>query len=77
MLSFLVLLAEQHGDHEGDRIIINLPMTNQEFANFVGTSRETINRLLNQLSKEDFITVDRSRIVINNLQALMDLRESK
>jgi hypothetical protein len=41
VLSFLQLLAEQHGQTKENRITINLPMTHQEFADSVGTTRET------------------------------------
>ncbi|CAG7641690.1 Anaerobic regulatory protein [Paenibacillus solanacearum] len=74
VLSFLLLLAEQHGDSKTNKITINLPVTHQEFANSVGTTRETINRLLNQFSKEALLEVDRNRIVINDLEALKQQR---
>lgn len=75
VLSFLLMLAEQHGQQQGDKIVINLPMTHQEFANSIGTTRETANRLLNQLAKDEFLEVDRSRIIIHNLQALKEQRD--
>ena len=73
---FLLMLAEQHGQPQADKIIINLPMTHQEFANSIGTTRETANRLLNQLSKDELLEVDRSRIIIHNLQALKEQRDA-
>lgn len=76
-LSFLLKLADQHGEIVDNKIMINLPMTNQEIANTVGTTRETINRLLNQLGKEDILEVDRNRIVIINLDALKQQRGFK
>ncbi|MBO1005086.1 Crp/Fnr family transcriptional regulator [Pseudogracilibacillus auburnensis] len=69
-LSFLLMLAEQHGKTKGDKTIIDLPMTNLEFANSVGTTRETINRLFNQLIKDKILDMDRNRIVIMNWEAL-------
>ncbi|MFC4307308.1 Crp/Fnr family transcriptional regulator [Cohnella boryungensis] len=77
VLSFLLQLAEQHGKMTESIITINLPMTHQEFANSVGTTRETINRVLNQLSKENLLKVDRNRIVIIDLEALKRQRETK
>jgi len=76
VLSFLLMLAEQHGQADGSKIVINLPMTHQEFANSIGTTRETANRLLNQLSKEQLLDVDRSRIVIYDLPALKQQRDT-
>jgi CRP/FNR family cyclic AMP-dependent transcriptional regulator len=69
-LSFLLKLAEQHGEKEGNTVYIELPITHQEFANAVGTTRETINRLLNQLRKDDIIQTERNRITIYNIEAL-------
>lgn len=72
VLSFLLKLAEQHGKQDGNRITIDLPMTHQEFASTVGTTRETISRLLNQLAKEKILQADRSRITILDPQALRE-----
>jgi CRP/FNR family cyclic AMP-dependent transcriptional regulator len=69
-LSFLLKLAEHHGDKKGNAVFIDLPMTHQEFANAVGTTRETINRLLNQLRKENLIKTERTRITIYDIEAL-------
>lgn len=77
VLTFLLQLADQLGEWNGSTVTINLPMTHQEFANSIGTTRETINRLLNQFSKEDLLEVDRSRIVIIDLEALKQQRDSK
>lgn len=77
ILSFLLLLAEQHGQSKANIITINLPVTHKEFANCVGTTRESVNRLLNQLSKENLIEVGRNRIIVKDLEALKLLREPK
>ncbi|MCK6076478.1 Crp/Fnr family transcriptional regulator [Paenibacillus silvae] len=76
VLSFLLMLAEQHGQQQKDKVIINLPMTHQEFANSIGTTRETANRLLNQLAKDELLEVDRSRIIIHDLQSLKEQRDT-
>ncbi|MFC4597988.1 Crp/Fnr family transcriptional regulator [Cohnella hongkongensis] len=77
VLSFLLQLAEQHGDIQDNKITINLPMTHQEIANSIGTTRETINRLLNQFNKEELLQIERGRIVIIDLEALKLLKEHK
>lgn len=76
-LSFLLMMADQHGEVKDDKITINLPMTHQEFANSVGTTRETINRLLNQLEKEGILEVERNRIVIINLRTLKEFKDNR
>jgi len=75
VLSFLIRLAEQLGTVSGCKVTIDLPMTHQEIANSVGTTRETINRVLNQLTKENVLIMDRNHIVINNLEAIRELRD--
>lgn len=77
VLTFLLQLADQLGEWNGSKVTINLPMTHQEFANSIGTTRETINRLLNQFSKDELLEVDRSRIVIIDLEALKQQKEQK
>src|SRR5690606_6573007 len=77
ILSFLLLLANQHGETKAKEITINLPVTHQEIANCVGSTRETVNRFLNQLSKDELLEVDRSRIIVKDLEAFNLLREPK
>ncbi len=71
--SFLMRLAREHGTLVGDHIQINLPLTHQEFANMVGTTRETVNRVFSQLKKDQIISMDRKRITILDPQALEEL----
>ncbi len=74
VLSFLLKLAEQYGEHQNGRIQIDVPLTHQEFANAVGTTRETINRLLNHWRKEGIIEIDRNRLLILDIDALKNFR---
>jgi len=75
VVSFLLELAERLGEARDGRIAINLPMTNQEFAGAVGSTRETVNRMLNQLEKDQILKTDRNRIVILDPDALRRLRD--
>ena len=68
--TLLMQLAEKHGETRGSRIYIELPVTHQELANLIGTSRETVNRLLNLLKKQRVIETRRSEIVILDKDAL-------
>jgi CRP/FNR family cyclic AMP-dependent transcriptional regulator len=47
----LIRLARLHGRPEGDQVRINLPLTHQEIAQMIGTSRETVSRTITQLKK--------------------------
>lgn len=69
-LSFLIHLAENHGTDRNGAVHIHVPMTHQEFANTIGTTRETANRLINQLRKEGLIETNRHGFIIHDLAAL-------
>lgn len=69
-ISYLLKLAEQHGDKGEHTIRLHLPMTHQEFANAVGTTRESISRLFIQLRKDKIIRIERSRTILIDLEAL-------
>lgn len=69
-LFFLLNLAENYGVNKNGNIFIDVPMTNQEFANVIGTTRETVNRLMTQLRKEEIIETNRSGFIVKDLEAL-------
>jgi CRP/FNR family transcriptional regulator len=58
------------GASEDGSATIDMPLTNQDLANMVGTTRETINRIFNQLKKEGLIEASRKRIFIPDVEAL-------
>ncbi|MDQ0153864.1 Crp/Fnr family transcriptional regulator [Robertmurraya andreesenii] len=72
LLSTLIRMSNSYGVQKKDGILIDLPLTNQELANFCGTSRESTNRLLNELKREGIISTQRGRIIIHDLQYLKD-----
>jgi CRP/FNR family cyclic AMP-dependent transcriptional regulator len=73
VIAFLIKLADNYGQRKEGRIQIALPMTNQEFANTIGTTRETVNRLINQLRKEQILELHRSGYTIYRYDALQAL----
>ncbi|WHY98768.1 Crp/Fnr family transcriptional regulator [Peribacillus simplex] len=62
--STLIRLSNSYGTEAEDGKVINLPFTNQELANFCGTSREVVNRMLSQLRKNNVISIKKGRITI-------------
>jgi CRP/FNR family transcriptional regulator, cyclic AMP receptor protein len=68
--SLLIRLANEHGVEQKNGILINLQLTNQEVAYMAGTTRESVNRLLNQLKKNGTISVKNRKIVIHRLADL-------
>lgn len=69
-LRFLAYLAKQYGEQRGGVIHIRLPLTHQEIASAIGTSRETVSRMLNRLKKAGILESSRSGFVIRDAQAL-------
>ena len=69
-LRFLADLAEHCGERRGEAIYIRLPLTHQDIASAIGTSRETVSRLLNRLKREGILEAGRSGIVIRDPEAL-------
>ncbi|MED3908953.1 Crp/Fnr family transcriptional regulator [Peribacillus simplex] len=62
--STLIRLSNSYGTEVEDGKVINLLFTNQELANFCGTSREVVNRMLAQLRKNNVISIKKGRITI-------------
>lgn len=71
-ISFLLKLAERYGEETDGTITIPMPFTNMEMASSIGTTRETVNRLLNQLRKENIIEMKANTLVILDHEALLD-----
>lgn len=67
LYSTLIRLSNSYGVRTENGIIIDTPLTNQELANFCGTSREVVNRLLSELRKGNIISIDKGIITIHDL----------
>jgi CRP-like cAMP-binding protein len=72
LFSTLIRMSNSYGIQQKDGILIDLPLTNQELANFCGTSRESTNRILSELKKDHIISIKKGKISILNLQYLRD-----
>lgn len=72
LFSTLIRMSNSYGVQQKDGILIDLPLTNQELANFCGTSRESTNRILSELKRDKVISIKRGKISILNLQYLKD-----
>jgi CRP/FNR family cyclic AMP-dependent transcriptional regulator len=66
----LLQLARRHGIRDARGTIIDLKITHQELAEMVGTSRETVTRVLARLREEGIIQVEQRRITLIDLKAL-------
>ncbi|MCT6926093.1 Crp/Fnr family transcriptional regulator [Metasolibacillus sp.] len=71
LYSTLIRLTNTYGEVQEDgSIFINFTLTNTELANLCATSRELINRMLNDLKKRNIISFNKSYITVHDLQFL-------
>jgi CRP-like cAMP-binding protein len=70
LYSTLIRLSNSYGVVTDAGIIITVPLTNQDLANFTGTARESVSRMLSELRKKKIITIDRKTIIIHNIDFL-------
>jgi CRP/FNR family cyclic AMP-dependent transcriptional regulator len=76
ILHLLCELAEQYGRREPLGVLIALPLTHQDLANLIGSTRETVTTLLGELQLEGLIEVGRKRFLIKNPLRLARLAEA-
>lgn len=73
LYSTLIRMANSYGVEVKDGILIDLKIKNQELANYCGTSRERVNRMLNELAQEGILSLPSRQIIIHDLEKLKQL----
>ncbi|SKA12906.1 Crp/Fnr family transcriptional regulator, partial [Selenihalanaerobacter shriftii] len=68
--SMLVKLAEEYGKETDKGIELELSLTRKEFSNLIGTSRETITRILSDFKDDNLVEVGRKQIIVLDLTGL-------
>ena len=71
----LFFSIKRFGVSDGKRIIIDLPLTYSDIALAVGTTRETVNRLMRKLEKDKIIEIHNHVITVNSPEKLSQLSE--
>lgn len=66
----LIFLAEKYGEESDDIIILDISLTQQELASMIGSSRETVSRILGQFENESLIKTSRKKIEIHQLDKI-------
>lgn len=69
-------LARRHGIRDAHGTIIDLRITHQELAEMVGTSRETVTRVMARLKEQGIIEIDQRRITLLDPKSLLQSAES-
>jgi CRP-like cAMP-binding protein len=64
LAALLLNLAEQFGEQVDNGTRISLRLTNQEMANMIATTRETVNRTLNRFWDEKLVDMRTSHVII-------------
>lgn len=59
-------LARTEGVQAGRNVVIERRPTQQELAAMVGTSRETVSRVLNDFARSGFLTLDGKRLILHD-----------
>ncbi|ADQ14260.1 Crp/Fnr family transcriptional regulator [Halanaerobium hydrogeniformans] len=69
----LVFLAKKYGVKKKDKIVLDLSLTQKELANMIGSSRETVSRVLGKFEAQEIIKTSRKKIYIFELDKLKDI----
>ncbi len=72
LYSTLIRMTNSYGVQKEDGILIDLPLTNQKLGDFCGTSRESTNKIINDLKRKNIISVNKGKITVHDLQYLRD-----
>ena len=69
----LLTLAESHGRVTPSGIRVEFPLTHQEIADMVGSSRVTVTQILNKFRSSHWIEIESKRVTIHNMDALEEV----
>ncbi|MBP1962153.1 Crp/Fnr family transcriptional regulator [Paenibacillus aceris] len=73
LCSLLIRLSNSYGVPQGDNILITYKLNNSEMADMIGSTRESVNRMLSDMKKEDALEFNNGRIVIKDVTYLRDI----
>ena len=68
--STLIRFANSYGQEVDGGILITVPLTNQELANYSATARESLNRMLSDLRRQNVIEMRDGLILIRDIDFL-------
>ena len=73
----LLWLARNHGAESGSGIRIELKLSQQEFGEFIGATRESVNKYLRDWTRNGLIKHEREHLDILDLEALRAIAENR
>ena len=71
LAQLLMILAENHGRRDGNRLVIERKITHDQIATIVGSTRQWVTMTLDKFQKKGIISVARQSIVIERYDLLM------
>lgn len=66
----ILRLAEDHGVPKAGGILINVKLTHQQLANLIGTVRESVTKVLQELQEDKIILIEKKQIWVKEFEAL-------
>ncbi|KHF38955.1 Crp/Fnr family transcriptional regulator [Halalkalibacter okhensis] len=70
LIQIIINMALENGVESCNGVYVKVPITNQDLADMVGTSRESVSRVLTQLKKKKLIEANRQGVLIYDLEKL-------
>lgn len=68
----LIDIAKKEGVISKEKNVATLPeLSQQELANMIGASRETVSRVLNRFQERGLVTITRKQIILHNIDSLL------
>jgi len=69
----ILRLAEERGVKQGRGLLVDIRMTHQQLANFAGTARESVSKVMQDLSEEGLVTVVKKKMFLPDYEKLRSL----
>ena len=73
----ILRLSARYGTRVGKEVFLNIPLTHQEIADMVGTSRQTVTTVLSSLKRQGVLSIDNRRIHIESEELLNELTQER
>ncbi len=73
----LLHLCAKFGQEDGHNIVLDVPLSQRDLAEFSGTTVETVNRTLKQWQKQHLVSCGHKRVIIHNQAVLEDIAENR
>lgn len=70
LCSLLIRMSNSYGIQQGSYTVINYKATNMDLAEMIGATRESVNRLLNDMRKSEVIDIKNGNIIIKDMKHL-------